>query len=256
MTLAFPRFRALFPPVRGHRTLMATEQTSHEERRDYPRVPPNSARPIRVEIPIDGYLVPSTVTPHDLSLSGIRGRWENALPEGEDFPMYLDLGKPIKLIARVAWQRKLPHDSAVSGLHFVKVSKRAAQAIRGYIKGLQQVTRRTAPRVDDIIPVEILTSSGAESFTTIASDLSRDGIQLSNDFALPDEHPIKVLLPLSWDAPIEVDAQVRWQKKTSFGGYSVGLQFINTSEDIATLIDTYILALTEIRHTMSEEDPG
>ncbi len=202
---------------------------------------------------MDGYLVPSAVMPSDLSLAGIRGRWERPLPEGADFPLYLDLGKPIKLTARVAWQRKLPNDAAEAGLHFTKVSKRAQAALKTYIKGLEQASRRTAPRVEDIIPVEILLAEGEESFTTIASDLSRDGLQVTNDFALPTQGTFKVLLPLSWDAPLELNASVRWQKKTAFGGVLAGLQFLDVSPEMGNLIDMYILALTEVRHNLEKE---
>jgi hypothetical protein len=201
-----------------------------------------------------GYLVPSVVMPYDLSLQGIRGRWERPLPEGVDFPLYLDLGRarPVKLTARVAWQQALPPSATMAGLHFVKPSKQAQGALRSYLKGLQQATRRETERIEDIIPVEIILREDEESFTTIASDLSRDGLQVTNDFPLPQESTFRVLLPLSWDAPLELTARVRWQKQTAFGGSVAGLQFVDADAEQIRLIEMYMLALTEVRHTLEK----
>ncbi|MHB2019400.1 MAG: PilZ domain-containing protein [Candidatus Xenobia bacterium] len=228
-------------------------ETAQEERREAPRLPFNANKPLRVEIPIGDYLVPSTVLPHDLSLNGLRGRWETALPETGEFPVYIELGKPVRFTAKVAWQRRLPQDAVLAGLAFTKVSKRAVAALKAYMKGMQQETRRTSVRVEDILPIEVIMADGKKSFTTIASDLSREGLQITNDFALPEEQDLTLLLPLAWEAPMEVTARVRWQKTTAFGGSISGLQFVDPSSEVLQRMDEYITTLRNLQHAPLED---
>lgn len=216
------------------------------ERRESPRVSLAGRPPIRAAVSIDGVMVPTAVSPYDLSRSGMRGRFDSELPEGANFPLQLELAGAVRFTARVAWQRRLPRNAALAGINFVRPSKAAAAAVDRYLESVQQESRRADRRVDDVLPLEIIRERSDESFTSIATNLSRSGLQVINDFELPLDEPLTILLPLAWAPPLELAVQVRWQKKTVFGGYDAGLHFVDPPAAVHKALDAYLKPISEI----------
>lgn len=210
------------------------------ERRETPRVPLQGRPPMLAQVAMDGVLVPVGVAPHDLSSRGLRGKWESRLPEGGPFALHLTLGKVAKFTARVAWQRPLPRGAVLAGVTFVRTSKSASAAVQAYLDAVQAETRRADERVPDIVPVEVITADDDETFIAIATNLSRSGLQLANDGPLPEGAPLSLLLPLTWAPPLELRAEVRWQRSTVFGGWEAGLQFVDVPPDGREILEAYL----------------
>jgi hypothetical protein len=219
---------------------------STSERRESPRINANLCRPLHAEVGMDDVLVPGAVTPYDLSENGISGKWEWALPPDRDFELVLNLGKRVKMKARVVWQRPLPdHQHHMAGLAFLPLSKSAVSALRAYLRSLQGEGRRASERVADVLPVELLVPQSEESITLIASDLSREGLQLTCDFPLENLAQVHLLLPLTLEAPLEVKGHVRWVQPTPFGGSLAGVQFDGLSAEQTGRLDTYLRIVSE-----------
>lgn len=210
------------------------------ERREIPRTALHGHSPLLAAVAIDGLMVPMAVAPHDLSPRGIRGKWDGRLPEREPFALQLSLGRSARFTAKVAWQRDLPRGAALAGVTFVRPSKTATAAVQAYLAALQTETRRADERVPDIVPVEVMAAGEQESFTAIATNLSRAGLQIANDDPLPEGAALSLLLPLTWAPPLELRAHVRWQRANAFGGWEVGLQFVDLPADCREVLEAYL----------------
>lgn len=185
-------------------------------------------------------MLPGAVVPEDLSLTGIRGRWERPLPEGKEFRLRLHLHEPVLLRARVAWQRHLPSSGALAGLRFAQPAPRAVAALTQYMETLQTPSRRRSPRVANILPIDVLVPGTDEHFTPVATDLSVDGLCAVNDNPFPEEETLLVILCLGWGPPIEMPATVRWIRQSPWHGYSMGLQFVDPAPAAVEEIRAYL----------------
>jgi hypothetical protein len=193
------------------------------ERREAQRIAAGHAHAIIFEVEDEGIMVPGALFPHDLSIGGVRGKWERPLPSGE-FRLRLEIAAAVvDLGARVAWERPLPGGAILAGVSFIDLSDAARGHLSRYLEALQTPSRRRAPRFSDVLPVEIL--CGDQSLTAIASDMSVDGLQLTTDETVPACEDVLLLLPLTWDVPLEVPARVRWRRTTPHGGEIAGLEF-------------------------------
>jgi hypothetical protein len=211
-----------------------------EERRTSTRTSLAGRPPVVAAVGMEGMMVPVAVVPHDLSATGVRGRWDTALPEERDFPLTLHLGRPLHVTARVVWQHVLPRGAALAGLTFLDSNDLSRKILADYLASLQQDSRRGDERVTDIVPVEVVLQDGESSFTAVATNVSRSGLQLANDFALPPEETLTLLLPLAWAPPLRLEATVRWQKSDALGGWEAGLQFVAPSQEDVSALDAFL----------------
>lgn len=220
---------------------MTFDATPSEDRRGDARVSAQSIHAIIVDVEEDGILVPGSLVPHDISMGGVRGKWERALP-ATAFTLRLEVGDGVESHAHTAWQRLLPSGGAIAGVSFVDLDETSREALTRYLAVLQAPPRRRYPRYADVLPVEVL--CGDRNFTAIASDVSAEGLQIASDFDVPEAGPVTILAPLTWGVPLEIAATVRWWRETAHGGRMAGLEFDPLSPEARTTLAAYLSDLT------------
>lgn len=197
-------------------------------------------KPVKVQVLVDGKSTPGAVVLEDITLEGLRGRWDRKLPDSGDFPLRLHLPDPVNLTARVTWQRLLPSGGALAGVTVTPCDSAAAATLGAYLQRLHAPSRRRAPRVADILPLDVVVPEDEEWYSAIATDLSEDGICVISDHPLPENKRLLVIMLLGWGPPVEVEAHLRWCHPSPWQGFAMGLEFLEPSPAARSEILEYL----------------
>ncbi len=188
-------------------------------------------------------MVPLYIYIMDMSLGGMRITTDFNLPLDDPFHLEvrLDVPTPLETKAEVRWKKKLLGGTYMMGIKFLELSDKALQVIRDFMDRHSPDGKRKAFRLDRVLAVQMNVEGEREKFYTLTMDLSPQGMRITNPFPLPENKNMEIKLMLDFeDRPVNIKAQVRWQKKTSYDRYMIGMEFIEISDEDARRINRYI----------------
>lgn len=195
----------------------------------------------KTEIQLQNELKSCFVYIVDISEAGMRIHIDFALPEGITMPIKFYLDESLDIKARLVWQKVLVGGMYIAGIEFTEISKEDKEKISRFIEKYSPEGKRKAFRLNRVLAVEVKLAEIPEKFYALTMDLSTSGMRITHERMLPEgvEIPFRILLDLD-KPPIEVTGKVAWQKESSWGGYTIGVEFAEVSEKTAARINQFI----------------
>lgn len=212
------------------------------DRRKSLRIPAQGARPQLLDAQLGPFLRSRPFVLEDLSPEGLRGRWDQPLPEDQEFRLRLHFQEPAQFRARVVWQRILPGGGVLVGVSFTPLSEADAASLARHLETMQASTRRRSARVAYPLPINLFTADGKGHLTALATDLGMTGLCALHATALPQGQEVIVMATLGGGPPVEVRAVVRWARPSEEQGqgHLMGLEFVDPSPTVLEEIRIYL----------------
>lgn len=224
-------------------TVINNNNTS-EERRTLERKKLNLNKIFKSEITFNNQTTNCFVYIVDVSEGGMKIHVDFPLPDNIEFKIKFYLDEPLEVTAKMIWQKTLVGGMNVAGISFVTISDDDKEKINRFIFKYSPEGKRKSFRLNRVLAVETTTEGLEEKFYALTYDMSPKGMRISTEQDLEEakEYDFRILLDFD-KPPISVKGKIVWLKENFSGNNSIGIEFLNISDENAARINNFIEAV-------------
>lgn len=184
----------------------------------------------------------------------MRVHTEYNFPEGQTVSLRLHLDRPMDIDVKRVWEKPLLGGMNVYGLQFESPTEPQLEHIREFLENYMPGNRRKSFRLERILVVEMQDGKTCKRFGVFTLDLSTSGMRINHETPLPEGRELDLRILLNPQLPpIDVKAEVSWQKENAFGHHLIGLRFLDTSPEAIERIEETIQQASEALNRDDQE---